>query len=37
MLKINASNRVVAGILLRLYLNNKWYPITFFKKNNKPS
>ena len=37
MLKIDGFNRVVAGILLQLYLNSKWYPITFFFKNNGPS
>ena len=31
-LKIDASNRVIAGILLQLYLNGEWYPITFFLK-----
>ena len=32
MLEINTSNKVITGILLQLYLNNKWYPITFFSK-----
>ena len=32
MLEINTSNGVVAGILLQLHLNGKWYPITFFSK-----
>jgi hypothetical protein len=32
MLKTDASNKVVAGILSQLYLNGKWYPITFFLK-----
>ena len=32
MLKINAFNGVVVGILLQLYLNGEWYPITFFLK-----
>ena len=32
MLKIDASNRVITGILLQLYLDSKWYPITFFLK-----
>jgi hypothetical protein len=32
MLKTDTSDRVVVGILSQLYLNNKWYPITFFLK-----
>ena len=32
MLEIDASDRVIAGILLQLYLDNKWYPIAFFLK-----
>jgi len=32
MLETDASNRVIAGILLQLYLDGKWYPITFFLK-----
>ena len=32
MLETDASNRVIAGILLQLYLNGKWYPIIFFLK-----
>ena len=32
MLKTDASDRVVAGILLQLYLDGKWYPVTFFLK-----
>jgi hypothetical protein len=32
MLKMDASDRVIAGILLQLYLNGKWYPITLFLK-----
>jgi len=32
MLKTDASNRVIAGILLQLYLDGEWYPITFFLK-----
>ena len=31
-LEINTSNRVIARILLQLYLDSKWYPITFFSK-----
>jgi len=31
-LETDASNRVVAGILLQLYLDSEWYPITFFLK-----
>ena len=32
MLETNAFDRVVVGVLLRLYLDSKWYPITFFLK-----
>jgi len=32
MLKTDASNRVVVGILSQLYLDGKWYPIAFFLK-----
>ena len=32
MLKINTFNGVIVGILLQLYLDSKWYPITFFLK-----
>jgi len=32
MLKIDTSNKVIVGILLQLYLDSKWYPITFFLK-----
>jgi hypothetical protein len=32
MLKTDASDRVVAGILSQLYLNGEWYPVTFFLK-----
>jgi len=32
MLETDASNRVVAGILLQLYLDGGWYPIAFFLK-----
>ena len=31
-LKINTSNKVIVGILLQLYLDGEWYPITFFLK-----
>ena len=31
-LEIDVFNRVVAGILLQLYLDSKWYPIAFFSK-----
>jgi len=31
-LETDASNRVIAGILLQLYPDGKWYPITFFSK-----
>ena len=37
MLKTDAFNGVIAEILLQLYLDSKWYPITFFLKNNRPS
>ena len=36
-LKIDAFNRVIVGILLQLYLDGEWYPITFFLKNNGPN
>ena len=32
MLKTDAFNRVIAGILLQLHLDSKWYPVTFFLK-----
>ena len=32
MLKIDAFNKVIAEILLQLYLDSKWYPIAFFLK-----
>jgi len=32
MLKIDASNGVIVGILSQLYLDGKWYPIAFFSK-----
>jgi len=32
MLEMDASNRVVMGVLLQLYLDSKWYPIAFFLK-----
>ena len=31
-LEIDASNRVIAGILSQLYLNSEWYPVAFFLK-----
>ena len=31
-LETDASNRVIAGILLQLYLDGKQYPIAFFLK-----
>ena len=37
MLKINAFNGVVVGILLQLYLNSEWYPIAFFLKTMDPA
>ena len=32
MLKIDISNKIIAEILLQIYLNSKWYPITLFLK-----
>jgi hypothetical protein len=32
MLKTDTSNGVIAGILLQLYLDSEWYPVTFFLK-----
>ena len=32
MLEMDPSNRVIVGILLQLYLDGEWYPITFFLK-----
>jgi len=32
MLETDASNRVVVRVLLQLYLDSEWYPITFFLK-----
>ena len=32
MLKIDASDGVIAGILLQLYLDSEWYPVAFFLK-----
>ena len=32
MLKTNAFNKVIAKILLQLYLNSEWYPIIIFLK-----
>jgi len=32
MLETDVSNRVVAGVLLQLYLDGEWYPIAFFLK-----
>jgi len=37
MLETDASNRVVAGILLQLYPDGKWYPIAFFLKTMDPA
>ena len=31
-LETDASNRVVVGVLLQLYLDGKWYPMAFFLK-----
>ena len=30
MLETDAFNKVIVRILLQLYLDSKWYPITFF-------
>jgi hypothetical protein len=32
MLKTDASNGVVVGILSQLHLDGEWYPVTFFSK-----
>jgi len=32
MLETDAFDRVIAGILLQLHLDGKWYPIAFFLK-----
>ena len=37
MLETNTSNKVIAGILSQLYLDGKWYPITFFLKTMAPA
>jgi len=37
MLETDASNRVIVEILLQLYLDGKWYPITFFLKTIDPA
>jgi len=37
MLETDAFNRVIAGILLQLYLDGEWYPITFFLKTMDPA
>jgi len=37
MLKTDASNGVIVGILLQLYLDGEWYPITFFLKTINPA
>jgi len=31
-LEMDASNKVVVGVLLQLHLDGKWYPIAFFLK-----
>ena len=36
-LKTDASNRVIAGILSQLYLDGEWYPIAFFLKTIAPA
>ena len=37
MLKTDTSDEVIAGILLQLYLDGKWYPVTFFLKTINPA
>ena len=37
MLETDISNKVIAGILLQLHLDSKWYPITFFLKTMAPA
>jgi hypothetical protein len=37
MLKTDASDGVVAGILSQLYLDGEWYPIAFFLKTMDPA
>jgi len=32
MLEMDASNRVVVGVLLQLYLDGEWYSVIFFLK-----
>ena len=32
MLETDTSNKVIVRILLQLYLDGEWYPITFFLK-----
>jgi len=36
-LEMDASNRVVVGVLLQLHLDGKWYPIAFFLKTMAPA
>ena len=37
MLKTDTSDEVIVGILLQLYLDGKWYPVTFFLKTINPA
>jgi len=37
MIETDAFNGVIAGILLQLYLDGEWYPITFFLKTMDPA
>ena len=37
MLKTDTSDGVIAEILLQLYLDSEWYPITFFSKTMAPA
>ena len=37
MLEIDASNGVIAGILLQLYLDGEWHPVAYFSKTIAPT
>jgi hypothetical protein len=37
MLEINASDRVIAGVLSQLHPDGNWYPIGYFSKTMAPS
>jgi hypothetical protein len=32
MLEMDTFNKVIAGVLLQLYLDSEWYPIIYFFK-----